>query len=147
MRPALLLGLAAAMASIVAALLIRSVPSSTSLITTLHFVVNLALFTGAGALVARRGGSGWRAGAVAGAVDAVLGHPIAFLLSDPPRELLLSQIASSDVPVTPEQAETLITTMHRTGAVVGAVSAVVIAVIAGAVGAWLARRGQPTVAG
>jgi hypothetical protein len=139
-RSALLLGAAAAVASIVAALLIRTLPSSTSLLTTGHFVVNLALFTWAGARVAPRGGAGWRAGLIAGGMDALVGHPIAFLLSDPPREQIMAMASSSASSLTPDQTDALVTSMHRTGALVGALSAMVIAAIAASVGAWLSRR-------
>jgi hypothetical protein len=134
MRPAVFAGLAAAMVSIVAALLIRAMPSVTSLVTNGHLVVNLVLFAAAGAFVARRGGTGWRAGLLAGALDALLGHPVAFLLSAPPDGSVIP--VSPGTEVTPE----LIASMHRLGALVGAGSAVVIAAVAGAAGAWLVRR-------
>lgn len=134
MRPAVLAGLAAALVSIVAAVLIRTAPAATALVTNLHFLVNLALFTTAGAFVARRGGTGWRAGLLAGALDALLGHSIAFLLSSAPDASVLPVPPGTEV--TPE----LIASMHRVGAIVGAGVAVVIAAVAGAAGAWMARR-------
>ncbi len=134
LRPAVYAGIAAAVASIGAAVVIRLVPSLTSAATVVHFLTTFTLFTAAGALASRLGAAGWRAGIFAGLLDALIGHPIAFLLSSPPdaSQVVLPQ----GVELTPE----LLATMHVWGAVFGAAVAVVIAMVAGAIGGWYARR-------
>ncbi len=134
LRPATYAGVAAATVSIAAALLIRFLPSFTSVVTGVHFLATLTLFTMAGALAARLGAAGWRAGMFAGLLDALVGHPIAFLLSSPPEPPQVTLQIGTEA--TPE----LLASLHLWGAVLGAVSAVVIAIVAGAVGGWYARR-------
>ncbi len=134
LRPAAYAGIAAAVASIGAAIAIRLVPSLTSAITGVHFITTLTLFAMGGALAARLGAAGWRAGMFAGLLDALVGHPIAFLLSSPPDASQVTLPQGTDA--TPE----LLATLHVWGAVLGAAAAVVIALVAGAMGGWYARR-------
>jgi hypothetical protein len=134
LRPATYAGLAAAAVSIIAALIIRAAPPATSLVTTAHLLVNLTLFAMGGALAARLGAAGWRAGLFAGLLDALVGHPIAFLLSAPPDP------AQVTVPPGTELTPQLLASMHLWGAVLGAVVAVMLATLAGAAGGWYARR-------
>jgi hypothetical protein len=134
LRPATYAGIAAAAASIGAAVCIRLAPGLTAVVTGVHFVLTLAVFAMGGALAARLGAAGWRAGMFAGLLDALVGHPIAFLLSSPPEASVVTLPAG--VEATPE----LLASLHLWGAVVGAGAAVVIAIVAGAVGGWYARR-------
>jgi hypothetical protein len=134
LRPATYAGVAAAVVSIVAALVIRLAPSAASVVTGLHLAVNITLFVMGGALAARLGGAGWRAGLFAGLVDALVGHPIAFLLATPPDP------ATVTLPPGMEATPQLLASLHLWGAVLGAITAVCFAVAAGAVGGWYARR-------
>ncbi len=136
LRPATYAGIAAAGVSIVAMCAIRTVPSAESVITVVHLLVNVLLFATAGALAARFGGAGWRAGLFAGLLDAIIGHTGAFLLSSPPDASKVTVPAGRVL--TPE----LLASMHVWGAVLGAVVAVLIAIVAGAAGGWYARRGN-----
>jgi len=136
LRPATYAGVAAAIVSIVAMIVIRLVPSAESVVSVVHLLVNVLLFATAGALAARFGIAGWRAGLFAGLLDAIIGHTVAFLLSSPPD--------ASNVTAPPGRVLTpeLLASMHVWGAVTGAVVAVLIAIIAGAAGGWYARRGR-----
>lgn len=134
LRPATYAGLAAAAVSIGAAVVIRLVPSLTSVVTGVHFLTTLTLFAMGGALAARLGAAGWRAGLFAGLLDALVGHAGAFLLSSPPDASQVTPPPGTDV--TPE----LLASLHLWGAVFGAAGAVVIAMVAGAAGGWYARR-------
>jgi hypothetical protein len=134
LRPATYAGVAAAAVSIGAAVFIRLAPGLTSIVTGVHFVLTLAVFTMGGALAARLGAAGWRAGMFAGLLDALVGHPIAFLLSAPPEPSAVT--LPEGVAATPE----LLASLHLWGAVVGAAVAVSIAIVAGSVGGWYARR-------
>ena len=134
LRPATYAGVAAAVVSIAAMLVIRLVPSAESIVSVVHLLVNVLLFATAGALASQLGVAGWRAGLFAGLLDAMVGHTVAFLLAPPPDASKMS--APPGEVLTPE----LIASMHAWGAVLGAVVAVLIAIAAGAVGGWYARR-------
>lgn len=134
LRPATYAGVAAAVVSIIAAVIIRLAPPATSVVTTAHLLVNLTLFVMGGALAARLGGAGWRAGMFVGLLDALVGHPIAFLISATPDGSQMTLPPGTEA--TPE----LIASLHLWGAVLGAVVAVIFATAAGAVGGWYARR-------
>lgn len=134
LRPATYAGVAAAVVSIIAAVIIRVAPPATSVVTTAHLLLTVMLFVMGGALAARLGGDGWRAGVFAGLVDALVGHPIAFLISETPDASQVTLPPGTDA--TPQ----LIASLHLWGAVLGAVVAVIIAAAAGAAGGWYARR-------
>jgi len=134
LRPATYAGVAAAVVSIVAMIVIRLVPSAESFVSVVHLLVNVLLFATAGALAARLGVAGWRAGLFAGLLDAIIGHTIAFLLAPPPDASKMT--APPGQVLTPE----LLASMHVWGAVLGAVFAVLIAIAAGAAGGWYAQR-------
>ena len=134
LRPATYAGVAAAVVSIVAMIVIRLVPLAESFVSVVHLLVNVLLFATAGALAARLGVAGWRAGLFAGLLDAIIGHTIAFLLAPPPDASKMT--APPGQVLTPE----LLDSMHVWGAVLGAVVAVLIAIAAGAVGGRYARR-------
>lgn len=134
LRPATYAGVAAAVVSITAAIIIRIAPPATSVVTTVHLLLTVMLFVMGGALAARLGGDGWRAGVFAGLVDALVGHPIAFLISETP------DVSQVTLPPGTEATPQLIASLHLWGAVLGAVVAVIIAAVAGAAGGWYARR-------
>lgn len=133
-RPATYAGLAAALLSITAALAIRFAPPLESVVAAAHLLATFLLYVTAGALVTRMGAAGWRGGMFAGFVDALVGHPIAYLLApalDPSKLSLPPGI---------EPTPAVLATAQEWGAVVGAGSAVVIALAGGALGGWYARR-------
>ena len=134
LRPATYAGIAAAVVSIVAMIAIRQVPSAESAVTAVHLLVNVLLFATAGALAATLGVAGWRAGVFAGLLDAIIGHTIAFLIAPVPDASKMT--APPGQVLTPE----LVASMHVWGAVIGAVGAVLIAIVAGAAGGWYAQR-------
>jgi len=134
LRPATYAGLAAAMVSILAALAVRSMPAFETPVAAVHLVLTFVLFVMGGALAARLGGDGWRAGLFAGLIDALIGHAMAFLISEPPDPSRLSLPAG--VEATPQ----LLAAAHLWGAVLGAVTAVLMAIGGGAIGGWYARR-------
>ena len=134
LRPATYAGLAAAVVSIVAMIVIRQLPAAESIVSVVHLLLNVLLFATAGALAATLGVAGWRAGLFAGLLDAMVGHTIAFLLAPPPDASKMT--APPGEVLTPE----LLASMHVWGAVLGAVVAVLIAIAAGAAGGWYARR-------
>ncbi len=134
LRPATYAGLAAAIVSIAAMIVIRVAPAAESVATILHLLVNVLLFATAGALAARLGGAGWRAGLFAGLLDAIVGHTIAFLISQPP------DASKVTVPLGTAVTPQMIAMLHLWGAVSGALVAVLIAIAAGAAGGWYAGR-------
>ena len=134
LRPATYAGIAAATVSVAAAVAIRIVPTWESLVVGVHFALTVLLYATGGALAARLGGDGWRAGLFAGLLDALIGHTIAFVLAaplDPARVSLPRGVTTS-----PQ----LMASMQVWGAVLGASVAVVIAIGAGAAGGWYAKR-------
>jgi hypothetical protein len=134
LRPATYAGLAAALLSITAALAIRFAPALETAVAAAHLVATFLLYVTAGALVSRMGAQGWRGGMFAGLVDALVGHPIAYLLApalDPSKVTL---------PPGLEPTPAVLATAQQWGAVVGAGSAIVIALAGGALGGWYARR-------
>lgn len=134
LRPATYAGVAAALVSITAMIVIRLVPAVESVISVVHLLVDVLLFATAGALAATLGVAGWRAGLFAGLLDAIVGHTIAFMLASPPDASKVT--APPGRVLTPE----LLASMHVWGAVLGAITAILIAMAAGAVGGWYARR-------
>jgi len=134
LRPATYAGVAAAVVSIVAMSVIRLVPAAESVVSVVHLLVNVILFATAGALAARLGVAGWRAGLFAGLLDALVGHTVAFLISQPP------DASTVTVPPGTEVTPQMIAMMHVWGAVSGAIVAVLIAIAAGAAGGWYAKR-------
>jgi xanthine/uracil/vitamin C permease (AzgA family) len=134
LRPAAYAGIAAALVTIGTQVVIRMSPNAESLVTGGHFVISFVLFVMGGALAARLGGDGWRAGLFAGLLDALIGHSIAFLIApvlDPSRVN-----APPGVEVTPQ----LVAAMHLWSAVLGAAVSVAFAVGGGALGGWYARK-------
>ncbi len=134
LRPATYAGLVAAAVSVASAIVIRLVPTLESPVAAVHLVLTFVLFVMGGALAARLGGEGWRAGLFAGLLDALIGHAIAFLISAPPDPARLS--LPPGVEVTPQ----VIGAAHLWGSVLGAATAIVFAVAGGALGGWYARR-------
>ncbi len=129
LRPATYAGIAAAVVSIGAAVLIRQVPSMEGVVGMGHLVATSLLYATGGALAARLGAAGWRAGLFAGLIDALVGHAIAFFIAPPPDPSTIA--APVGRVVTPELAASI----HLWGAVTGAVMAVIIGAAAGWAGA------------
>lgn len=134
LRPATYAGLAAAVMSVTAAIVIRVAPASEPIVVGLHLLVTATLYLMGGALAARLGGDGWRAGLFAGLLDALVGHAIAFLISEPPDPSRVT------LPRGMEPTPQVLAGVHLWGAVLGAAMAVAIGVAAGAAGGWYARR-------
>ena len=134
LRPATYAGIAAAVVSIGAAVVIRLWPAAESPMTGVHLVLTFVLFVMGGALAAKLGGDGWRAGLFAGLLDALIGHVIAFLVSRPPDPSRLT------LPKGVEATTEVLGAAHLWGAVLGAVVSVVFAIAGGALGGWYARR-------
>lgn len=136
LRAAAYAGAAAALVSIVSALVIRSTPTLESVAAIVHLALTVLFYTTAGALAARFGADGWRAGMFAGLVDALVGHTVAYLIATPPDP------ARTTLPAAVSQTAENLARMQAWGAVIGAVSTVVIAIGAGALGAFLMRRSR-----
>jgi len=129
-------GVAAAVVSIAAALAIRFAPNTETAAATVHLLLNTLLYATAGALVARLGAAGWRAGMFAALVDALIGHAIAFLIIPAPDASRVS------LPAGMEATPGVLASMHLFGAMAGAALAVVLGLVAGAVGGWAAGRAR-----
>ena len=134
LRPATYAGLAAAFVSIAAAFVIRASPSLETPTAVAHLLLTGALYAMGGALAARLGADGWRAGLFAGLLDALIGHAIAFLIAAPPDPSRIS--LPSGVEPTPQ----LLGSMQLWGALLGAAMAIAIAIACGAAGGWYAKR-------
>ncbi len=134
LRPATYAGIAAAFVSITAAIVIRVMPSFETVVGSIHFALTTLLYITGGALAARLGGQGWRAGLFAGLLDALIGHTIAFRVAAP---LVASRVTLPRGMVPTPQ---VLAQMQLWGAVVGAGGAILLAVAAGAFGAWYAQR-------
>jgi len=130
LRPATYAGIAAAVVSIVAAIVIRVWPSVEAVAGGVHLVLVFVFYASGGALAARLGAAGWRAGLFAALLDALIGHAIAFFIAAPPD-------ASS---VTIPQGVEVTSQVQLWGTVTGAALTVLLGVIAGAIGGWYAHR-------
>jgi len=139
LRPAAYAGIAAAFVSIAAAIVIRVMPSFETVVVSLHLALTTLLYVTGGALATRLGGQGWRAGLFAGLLDALIGHTIAFFVAAPPDASRMT-LPRGVVP-TPH----VLAQLQLWGAVVGAGGAILLAVAAGAFGAWYARRTRYTM--
>jgi len=95
-----------------------------------HLVLVFVFYASGGALAARLGAAGWRAGLFAALLDALIGHAIAFFIAAPPD-------ASS---VTIPQGVEVTSQVQLWGTVTGAALTVLLGVIAGAIGGWYAHR-------
>ncbi len=134
LRPATYAGIAAAIVSVAAAIVIRVSPALEGVAATTHMVLTVLFYATGGALAARLGADGWRAGVFAGLLDALIGHAIAFFIAAPPAASRMS--IPKGVEVTPE----LLGGMQLWGAVLGAVMAIILAAAAGAAGGWYTKR-------
>ncbi len=134
LRPATYAGVAAALLSIAAALVVRLSPPLEAAAASVHLVLTFTLYVMGGALATRLGGAGWRAGLFAGLLDALIGHAIAFFISAPPDPARIT--LPRGVEATPQ----VLGAMHLWGAVLGAGAAVLFALAGGALGGWYARR-------
>jgi len=134
LRPAAYAGIAAAFVSIAAAIVIRVMPSFETVVVSLHLALTTLLYVTGGALATRLGGQGWRAGLFAGLLDALIGHAIAFFIAAPP------DASRVTLPRGIEPTPHVLAQVQLWGAVVGAGGAILVAVAAGAFGAWYARR-------
>lgn len=137
LRPATYAGVAAAAVSVAAAAVLRAAPALESVVMVVHLAAASLLYATGGALAARLGGDGWRAGLFAGLLDALVGHVVAFLLSAPPDPSRLT------APPGRELTPSVVAAMHLWGAVLGAVMAVGLGAVAGWAGGRVVR-GRPT---
>ena len=136
LRPATYAGIAAALTSIIAAIVTRVSPSAESIVAPTHLVLTVLFYSTGGALAARMGADGWRAGLFAGLLDALIGHAIAFFIAAPPEAGRVS--LPKGVEATPQ----VLAGVQLWGAVLGAAMAVAFAAAAGAVGGWYAKRSR-----
>ncbi len=136
LRPATYAGIAAAVTSIAAAIVIRVSPSAESIVVPAHLALTVLFYATGGALAARLGADGWRAGLFAGLLDALIGHAIAFFIAAPPEAGRVS--LPNGVQPTPQ----VLAGVQLWGAVLGAAMAVAFAAAAGAVGGWYAKRAR-----
>ncbi len=136
LRPAAYAGAAAALVSVLAAIAIRTVPTLETVMALAHLVLTALFYATAGALAARLGAAGWRAGLFAGLVDALVGHTLAYVIAAPPDPARIS------LPAGISQTSENLARAQSWGAIVGAVSTVIIAAGAGALGAWYMRRAR-----
>jgi hypothetical protein len=136
LRPAAYAGAAAALVSVAAAVVIRASPATETLVAIAHLGLTTLFYATAGALAARLGADGWRSGLFAGLVDGVVGHTLAYLIAAPPDP------AKITLPAGISQTAENFARMQAWGAVVGAVSTVIIAIGAGAIGAQYMRRAR-----
>lgn len=134
LRPATYAGLTAAFVSIVAAVVIRVSPALETPVAGVHLLLTFSLYVMGGALAARLGGDGWRAGVFAGLLDALIGHAIAFLIAAPPDPTRVS------LPRGVEPTPQVLGSIQLWGALLGAAMTVAIGAIAGAIGGWYAKR-------
>ena len=134
LRPATYAGLAAAFVSIAAAVAIRLSPNLETPVASAHLLLTGTFYLMGGALAARLGADGWRAGLFAGLLDALIGHAIAFLIAAPPDASRI--LLPSGVEPTPQ----LLGSMQLWGALLGAAMAIGIAIACGAAGGWYAKR-------
>ncbi len=136
LRPAAYAGAVAAVVSVLAAIVIRTSPTLESVTAVAHLALTALFYATAGALAARLGADGWRAGVFAGLVDALVGHTIAYFIAAPPDPARIT------LPTGISQTAENLARAQTWGAIVGAVSTVIIAAGAGAVGAWYMRRSR-----
>lgn len=134
LRPATYAGLAAALVSIIAAVVIRLAPSLEGPATAAHLLLTGALYVMGGALAARLGADGWRAGLFAGLLDALIGHAIAFFIAAPPDPSRIT------LPTGVEPTPQVLGSLQLWGALLGAATAIAIATACGAAGGWYAKR-------
>lgn len=136
LRPATYAGIAAALVSILAAVVIRLWPPLEALAGAVHLVLAFMFYAMGGVLAASLGADGWRAGLFAGLLDALIGHAIAFFIAGPPDPTRVTLPAG--IEVTPQ----VLARVQLWGAVTGAGFTIVMGAIAGAVGGWYARRAR-----
>jgi uncharacterized membrane protein YeaQ/YmgE (transglycosylase-associated protein family) len=134
LRPASYAGIAAALVSIVGTIVLRAAPAAEALVSPVHLALVLLLYVTGGALAARLGGEGWRAGLFAGLLDALIGHAMAFFIAPAPDASRIQAPPGREI--TPQ----LLHAMHLWGAVAGALFTIVLGIVGGAVGSWYARR-------
>ena len=134
LRPAVYAGAAAALVSVISAAVIRSAPALETVTAVAHLGLTMLFYATAGALAVRFGADGWRAGLFAGFVDAIVGHTLAYLIAAPPDPAKIS------LPAGISQTAENLARAHGWGAILGAISTVIIASGAGAIGAQYMRR-------
>jgi hypothetical protein len=136
LRPAAYAGAAAALVSVLSAVVIRAAPTLETVVAVAHLGLTVLFYATAGALAARLGADGWRAGLFAGLVDGICGHTLALLIAAPPdpaRIALPSGIAQT--------AENL-ARAQTWNAILGAIATVIVATGLGALGAFNVRRAR-----
>ncbi len=100
----------------------------------MHLVLVFVFYASGGALAARLGAAGWRAGLFAALLDALIGHAIAFFIAAPP------DASSVTIPQGVEVTSQVLGSVQLWGTVTGAALTVLLGVIAGAIGGWYAHR-------
>jgi hypothetical protein len=129
--------LAAAVASVISAVIARHVGQGIigQTVSASHLLLVLTLYAVAGGRSAMAGASAWIGGLFTAALDAAIGHGLAFAISPPPTDpaayvgMLGRTPAAEEIPALQAQA-----------AAAEVLFVLVIGVLAGAIGGWVARR-------